>query len=401
MSTSQAHSGTLAASWTWSTISATTASTFAASRLRVSARSVRVLCDDVRVARRAAGDGADVGRRLVVEAAEPHRGDRTRRGEDRASPGLGADAGMRAAGRGSWPRSGRRSARRSRSRRSASRGRRRSRRSPRAARQSNALAPARPVSSPVVNSSSTPTGAPSIAIRRASSSSSATAALLSAPRIVSPALTQPPSTQTGSTRPSWATVSRWAQSSTVGPSAERGAGDPGKQVAGRVGLRRASAPIARSSSLSQAVIAASSPVTERNPAERGERLVQPPALDFRRWTHPTPADAPAPRLRARTRRLWRRRARSNAAPTKSRNSGAGRSGRDLNSGWNCEATKNGWSCELDDLDQALVRRGAGGDQTGRLELRRAAQVDLVAMTVALVDDAPRRRARGRGCRRGA
>ncbi len=30
--------------------------------------------------------------------------------------------------------------------------------------------------------------------------------------------------------------------------------------------------------------------------------------------------------------------RASAAPTKSRNSGAGRSGRDLNSGWNCEAT---------------------------------------------------------------
>jgi hypothetical protein len=32
---------------------------------------------------------------------------------------------------------------------------------------------------------------------------------------------------------------------------------------------------------------------------------------------------------------------SSAAAMKSRNSGAGRSGRDLNSGWNCEATKKG------------------------------------------------------------
>ena len=32
-----------------------------------------------------------------------------------------------------------------------------------------------------------------------------------------------------------------------------------------------------------------------------------------------------------------------AAAMKPLNSGAGRSGRDLNSGWNCEATKNGWS----------------------------------------------------------
>jgi len=36
-------------------------------------------------------------------------------------------------------------------------------------------------------------------------------------------------------------------------------------------------------------------------------------------------------------------ARSSAASMNPLNSGAGRSGRDLNSGWNCEATKNGWS----------------------------------------------------------
>src|SRR5262249_35925304 len=36
-------------------------------------------------------------------------------------------------------------------------------------------------------------------------------------------------------------------------------------------------------------------------------------------------------------------ARSRAAPTNSRNSGAGRVGRDLNSGWNWLATNHGWS----------------------------------------------------------
>ena len=68
-----------------------------------------------------------------------------------------------------------------------------------AAPTSNALAPASARSSLTVNSSSMPTGEPSSVARRASSSSIATAALLSAPRIVSPALSQPPSTSTGST----------------------------------------------------------------------------------------------------------------------------------------------------------------------------------------------------------
>ena len=46
-----------------------------------------------------------------------------------------------------------------------------------------------------------------------------------------------------------------------------------------------------------------------------------------------------------------------AAPTKSRNSGAGRVGRDLNSGWNWLATNHGWSGQLHDLDQpALLER---------------------------------------------
>ena len=41
--------------------------------------------------------------------------------------------------------------------------------------------------------------------------------------------------------------------------------------------------------------------------------------------------------------LPRVRDRWSAASTNSRNSGAGRVGRDLNSGWNCEATNHGWS----------------------------------------------------------
>ena len=56
-----------------------------------------------------------------------------------------------------------------------------------------------------------------------------------------------------------------------------------------------------------------------------------------------------------------------AAPTRSRNSGCGRSGRLLNSGWACVPTQNGWSAQLDELDQPAVGRGAAAHEAGRLE----------------------------------
>ena len=58
---------------------------------------------------------------------------------------------------------------------------------------SNARAPASATSSPTVNSSSTSTGAPAWRTWRASASSTAIAALLSAPRMPSLAFSQPPS----------------------------------------------------------------------------------------------------------------------------------------------------------------------------------------------------------------
>ena len=79
---------------------------------------------------------------------------------------------------------------------------------------SKTRAPLSPFSSLTEKMSSTPTGEPSTAARWARARSIATAALLSAPRIVSPALSQPPSTSTGSTTPSWGTVSMCAQSIT-------------------------------------------------------------------------------------------------------------------------------------------------------------------------------------------
>ena len=78
---------------------------------------------------------------------------------------------------------------------------------------SNSLAPASAFSSETVKSSSTPTGEPSMATRCASASITATAALLSAPRIASLRFVQPPSSTTGSIGTSpCGTVSRCAQS---------------------------------------------------------------------------------------------------------------------------------------------------------------------------------------------
>ena len=74
------------------------------------------------------------------------------------------------------------------------------------------MAPASAFSSETVKSSSTPTGDPSTLQRRASSSITATAALLSAPRMPALAFSQPSSTITGSIAPSSGTVSRCAQS---------------------------------------------------------------------------------------------------------------------------------------------------------------------------------------------
>ena len=59
-------------------------------------------------------------------------------------------------------------------------------------------------------------------------------------------------------------------------------------------------------------------------------------------TRPYCREAPGQNERAAARPTEpRARARASAAPTKSRKSGAGRVGRDLNSGWNCDATNHG------------------------------------------------------------
>ena len=135
-----------------------------------------------------------------------------------------------------------------------------------------------------------------------------------------------------------------------------------------------------------------------DPAQGGERLVQALALGVGGAPHRAAAGSPSRRRPASAASAY-----SSAAPTNSRNSGAGRSGRDLNSGWYCEATKNGCSVggQLDRLDQPLVRAGARADQPGRLEAPAQVVVDLVAVAVALVDDRLARTARGCGSRRAA
>src|SRR5262249_16602189 len=74
-----------------------------------------------------------------------------------------------------------------------------------------------------------------------------------------------------------------------------------------------------------------------DPAEVREGAGEPGLLGLACSPHRAAA-ASAPISSGRTSR-----ARPSAACTKSRNSGAGRSGLDLNSGWYCDATKNGWS----------------------------------------------------------
>ena len=113
-------------------------------------------------------------------------------------------------------------------------------------------------------------------------------------------------------------------------------------------------PRAARSSLARATVARA-----RRPARGSRRRRSRPRRAARRaGASPSATRDPAgPRAVVSARRSPA--ARSSAAAMKSRNSGAGRSGRDLNSGWNCEADEERVIVELDHLHQALVGRGAG------------------------------------------
>ena len=198
-STSHSQPGRWRASWTWSTISAIERLGAARVERARLGQDAAALGDDVDRAD-AALDPAHVGGGLGVDAPEGHRRDRLRR--RRRSRCARPRGGCRRARRAPWKlglERGRRSARRRRSPRSASRGRRRSRIASAAAR---CRTPWRPASAVLLADGEQQLDAapasPRRAARRATSSSTATAALLSAPRIASLAFSQPSSTTTGS-----------------------------------------------------------------------------------------------------------------------------------------------------------------------------------------------------------
>ena len=131
---------------------------------------------------------------------------------------------------------------------------------------STAFAPRSPCSSATVSSSSIPTGGGSSAWRATSSTKTATAALLSAPRIVSPRLRKTPSSSTTSIRPGCGTVSMWAQNiaqASLRPG-RRARRLPDPACAGPAASSSlTSRPIARRSALSESATSRSSPVTLR------------------------------------------------------------------------------------------------------------------------------------------
>ena len=234
------------------------------------------------VDRAAAGDRADVDRRLLVQAPERHRGDRAGGGEDRAAPVLGADARVRG---------GAAEARLHAEVASASRaitspiGEAWSNTKPKLAAQrggvERAARPPASVSSPTVNSSSTSTGAPSLA-RCAARAPAAPrrrpcCRRRGCPRWRSPSRRR---SSTGSTGACSGTVSRCAHSSTRARAAGRlaaagraaGAGNPREQVAAVRADQRAGAVLVDARRRARAA--------RRSPARRSARS-RPEGLSIR------------------------------------------------------------------------------------------------------------------------
>src|SRR5919199_6505724 len=258
---------------------------------------------------------------------------------------------------------------------------------------SNAFAPCRPFSSPTVNSSSTPTGVPSTAARCASARRIATVALLSAPRIVSPALSQAPSTSTGSTTPSCGTVSRCAHSTT-----ERSPLRPGRRarrlpasppICSPASSSATSSPSERSSSATRSATARSWP--------NGLGIAHSSAnVSFSRRSSTSDAGRIATTLQAGASGGARR---ADLAALGRSLAGALERGRDelseqrrrplgarLELGVELRGDEERVVVELDDLDEALVRRRARHDEPRGLQALAQRDRHLVAMTVALVDD---------------
>src|SRR5215207_2420249 len=250
-----------------------------------------------------------------------------------------------------------------------------------------------------------PTGAPSTLARRATSRNTATAALLSAPRMVSCAFSQPPSITTGSIGPFASTVSRCAQSRIVRSERPRirarrlprTSGSTARPMArssrvtwattsssrpNGLGIRHSAANVslsrAFSASLAGLTARATSPLLE---AARGlvqrlggagagvlgaagtDRLVALGQLV--RPARPGEAMGRADELAEQRCRSVRARLELRVVLRRDEERMVG---------------------QLDDLDEALVGCGARHDQARRLEPAAQEVVDLVAMAVALVDD---------------
>ncbi len=154
---------------------------------------------------------------------------------------------------------------------------------------SSAAAPRSPCSSATVKTSSTPTGPGSAISPAPISISTVTAALLSAPRIVSPALRRTPPSSTTSISSSWGTVSRWAKNE-IQPSAPSRPGIvairlPAPARAGSAASSsRNSIPSSRSSAPTASATRRSSPVTLGISQRRTKRstslssLIEPEAM---------------------------------------------------------------------------------------------------------------------------
>ena len=171
----------------------------------------------------------------------------------------------------------------------------------------------------------------SATMRRTPSSIEATAALLSPPRIVSRAFVTMPPASTGSIGAVGSTVSMCAQNRIGVPASPAVAGmrqmtlpasSPGSGGASSCG----SSPRSRRYARQRSATARSLPRGARDRRQLEEQAEGAVGLDRRRH---------AVRSRPACTRC--------AAPTKSRKSGCGRVGRDLNSGWNCDAQNHGWS----------------------------------------------------------
>ena len=182
--------------------------------------------------------------------------------------------------------------------------------------------------------------------------------LVVAPTIPSFAFSHPRSTTTGSTGAANGTVSRWAQSKIVsGPLP----GIRASRFPAPAPTRRPHRPPRRRSPSHRAHGSPSRRTRARggtgldraraaNSRPAAGALPPPARLTTRRRARPcaekwTPAQSPRPR---RVEEAGGRRpntftvlARANAAPTRASNSGAGRSGRDLNSGWTARPGKTG------------------------------------------------------------